>query len=168
MNRGEENRTSFCKGVHGKPLFSALYNIYRLTLNELKAILKVSAQAGQSSAVNKTSVESTAQDDDFQQVKRLKRHICNFTSQIAKESTKPVPTSPPVNLTPKTVLTFDFFTPLRTTDMDTETTGAENTLPKQEAPCKAGRPPPIMMTSTTNLIQLQSDLKDHIKGEYDL
>jgi hypothetical protein len=50
-----------------------------LTLNELKVILKVSAQAGQSGAVNKTSVGSVAQDDDFQQVKRCKRHICDDT-----------------------------------------------------------------------------------------
>jgi DNA-binding LytR/AlgR family response regulator len=34
-------------------------------LNELKATLKTSVQAGQSFVVNKTSVESTAQDDDF-------------------------------------------------------------------------------------------------------
>jgi hypothetical protein len=51
--------------------------------------------------------------------------------------------------------------------MDTETTGAENTLPEQEIPKKSGRPPPIVMTSTTNLIRLQSDLKEHVKGEYE-
>jgi hypothetical protein len=42
--------------------------------------------------------------------------------------------------------------PLRTTDMDTETTVTENTVLEQEAPRKPGRPPPIVMTSTTNLI----------------
>jgi hypothetical protein len=51
--------------------------------------------------------------------------------------------------------------------MDTETTGAENALLEQEAPRKPGRPPPIMMTYTTNLVRLQSDLKDHAKGEYE-
>jgi hypothetical protein len=54
-------------------------------LNELKAILKVSAQAGQSVTVNKTSVESTAEYDDFREVKRRKRHIFNNTSQAAKK-----------------------------------------------------------------------------------
>jgi hypothetical protein len=130
------------------------------------SILKVSAQAGQSDAVNKTSVESTAQDDDFQELKRYKRHISNDISQTAKKSIKPVPTSVAVKLPPKSVLTCNFFAPLRTTDMDTETTGTENALPEQETPIKPGRPPPVMMTSTTNLIRLQSDLKDHIKGEY--
>jgi hypothetical protein len=83
-------------------------------------------------------VESTAQDDDFQEVKRRKKHISNNTSQTAKKSTKPVPT-----------------------------TEAENTQPEQEAPNKSGRPPPIVMTSTTNLIRLQTDLKEHDKGEYE-
>jgi hypothetical protein len=39
-------------------------------MNVLKAVLKVSAQAGQSGAVNKTSVESTAQVDDSHYVQR--------------------------------------------------------------------------------------------------
>jgi hypothetical protein len=46
--------------------------------------------------------------------------------------------------------------------MDTETTGAENTL-LEEAPTKSGRSPPIVTTSTTNLIRLQSDLKNKSK-----
>jgi hypothetical protein len=51
--------------------------------------------------------------------------------------------------------------------MDTETAGAENTLPEQEAVRKSGRPPSIKKTSTRNLIRLQSDVKDHVKGEYE-
>jgi hypothetical protein len=47
----------------------------------LKDVLKMSAEAGQSGAVNKTSVESTAQNDDFQEVTRR-------TSQTAKKSSK--------------------------------------------------------------------------------
>jgi hemin uptake protein HemP len=51
--------------------------------------------------------------------------------------------------------------------MDTETTGAENGLPEQEAPRKPDKRPPIIMTSRTNLIQLQSELKEHDKKEYE-
>jgi hypothetical protein len=47
--------------------------------------------------------------------------------------------------------------------MGIDTTGAENTLPEKEAPRKPGRLPPIVMTSTTNLIELQRDLKYHVK-----
>jgi hypothetical protein len=158
----EENTANFCKAVDGKPDFSALSAVcgmYDVTLNELKAVLKVSAHAGQSDAMSKTSVRSTAHDDYFQEVKRRRRRISNNTSQTAEKSSKPVPTTATVKLPPKATFTRNFFTALRTTDMVMETTGAEITLPEQEAPRKSRRPPPIMMTSTTKLIPLQSDLK---------
>jgi hypothetical protein len=158
VSSAEENS----KILEGKPLFGGLYGIYTLTLNELKAVLKVNAQEGQCRAVTKTSLESAAHDDDFQEVKRHKRHISNDTSQTAKKSIichRKLPT--------KTVITRNFFATLRTNDMDTETTGAENSLPEEEAPRKPIRSPPIVMTSTTNFIRLQSDLKEHVKGEYE-
>jgi hypothetical protein len=37
----------------------------------------------------------------------------------------------------------------------------------RRVPKNSGRPPPAVMTSTTNLIWLQNDLKEHIKGEYE-
>jgi hypothetical protein len=138
--------------------------MYTVTPIELKV---VSAQAKYSDSLNNTSSESTAQDDDFREVKKRKGHNSDGTSQSAKNSTKTVPMSAALKLPPKAVSTRNFFTPLRTTGMDTETAGAENTLPEQEAPRKSGRPPSIVMTSTTNLIQLQSDLKEHVKGEYE-
>jgi hypothetical protein len=76
-------------------------------------------------------VESTAQDDDFQKVKGRKRRISKNTSQAAKNSTKPVPTSSAVKLPPKAVLTRKLFAPLRTIDIGTEITAAENILPEQ-------------------------------------
>jgi hypothetical protein len=54
VNSAEWNRANFCKALDGKPLFSALCDVYTVTLNELKAVPKVSAQAGQSGALNKT------------------------------------------------------------------------------------------------------------------
>jgi hypothetical protein len=51
--------------------------------------------------------------------------------------------------------------------MNTENTGSENALPEQGAPRKPGRTPPIVMTSTTNIARLQSNLKEHVKGEYE-
>jgi hypothetical protein len=124
VNSVDENRANFCKALDGKPLFSAVYIMYMVTLNKLKAILKVSAQAGQSGAVNKTSVELIAQDDDFQELKRHKRNIYKDTTQTAKNLNESVPTSAAGRLPPKAVLTHNFFTSLRTTDMHTETTGA--------------------------------------------
>lgn len=42
MNSAEENRANFCKDLDGKLLFSALYSMYALALNELKAVLEAS------------------------------------------------------------------------------------------------------------------------------
>jgi hypothetical protein len=63
VNNEEESRANFCEILDGKPIFRALYGMNTVTLNELKAALKVSAQEGHSGGVNKTSVESTAQND---------------------------------------------------------------------------------------------------------
>jgi hypothetical protein len=57
VNSAEQNRANFCIALDGKALLSALYNMYVVTLNEMKAVLKVNAQAGQSGTANRTSVE---------------------------------------------------------------------------------------------------------------
>jgi hypothetical protein len=98
-----------------------------------------------------------------QEVKKRKRHISD-TSQTAKKSTISAPKSAADKLPTKTVITRNFFAPFRSNNTDTEATEAENNLP-EEAPRKSCRPPPIMTTSTTNLIRFQSDLKEHTKGE---
>jgi hypothetical protein len=69
VNSVEENRANFCKSLDGKLLFSALYGMYTVTLIELKA---VSAQEKHSDSLNNTSSESTAQDDDFLEVKNAR------------------------------------------------------------------------------------------------
>jgi hypothetical protein len=83
--------------LEGKPLFIALYVIYTVTFDELKAVLKVNAQAGLSGTVTETSLESAAHDDDFQEVNRRKRHICIDTLQTAKKSTVSAPNLPPAS-----------------------------------------------------------------------
>jgi hypothetical protein len=93
VNSAEENRAKSATFLDGKSLFSALYGMHTVTLKELKAALKVNAQAGQNGAVSKTSLQSTPHDDDFQEVKRRKSHISNHTSETAKKSTKSVPIS---------------------------------------------------------------------------
>jgi hypothetical protein len=41
------NTTKFCELLNGKPLFSALYGMYQVTLKELQDVLKEKVQAGQ-------------------------------------------------------------------------------------------------------------------------
>jgi hypothetical protein len=48
-----ENIVNFCKALDGKPLVSALCGMYSVILNEMKAVLKVSAQAEQKCVMNK-------------------------------------------------------------------------------------------------------------------
>jgi hypothetical protein len=96
-----ENRENLYKALNGKPLCSALYGMYIVMINELKAFLMVSAQAEQTGVMNKTSVEPMAQDDKFHEVKSRKRHISNDTSQTARRLTKSVPASTAVKLPPK-------------------------------------------------------------------
>jgi hypothetical protein len=81
VNIAEENRPNLWKALDGKPLFSVLYGMHTVTLNELQ----VSAQAEQNGAANETSLESRALDDVFQVVKRRKRHFSNDTSQTGRE-----------------------------------------------------------------------------------
>jgi hypothetical protein len=57
VNAAEENGVSYCNGLLGEPLFTALYGTYAVTLDELKDLLKASTLAGQ----------QTTQEDGFQQ-----------------------------------------------------------------------------------------------------
>jgi hypothetical protein len=67
--------------------------MYTITQNELKAVLKASAQTGESGAVNKTSVESTAQDDDFQKVKTRESHVSKSPSTLLVLVLQPIHTT---------------------------------------------------------------------------
>jgi hypothetical protein len=51
--------------------------------------------------------------------------------------------------------------------MDTDASGTEATSTEEAVPGKTGRPPPIILTSTTNLIQLQKELKIVVKGNFE-
>jgi hypothetical protein len=106
-------------------------------------------------------VKST-QEDGFKEVRRRKRRS---TNEAAPTSKKPAAaaTSTPTNEVAKR----NFFAPLRATTMDTDSSGTEATTLEEAVPGKAGRPPPIILTSTTNLIQLQRQLKNVAKGDFE-
>jgi hypothetical protein len=57
VNAAEENGAIYCKGLHGRPLFSALYGTYIVMLHELKAVLKASTIAGQTNLPKKQGNE---------------------------------------------------------------------------------------------------------------
>jgi hypothetical protein len=140
VSSAEDNRENFCKALRGKPLFSALYGTYTVMLKELKSVLKANSQT-----------EQTKQADGFKEVRSRKQHSTGEAAHTPKKSTVEPPTVK--------VPTSNFFAPLRTAHMDTDTPVAESNTEVAAAPVKSSRPPPIVLTSAANLIQLQKQLK---------
>jgi hypothetical protein len=136
----EDNLESYSVALHGKTLYSALYGSYTVTLNDLKSILKSSGQAKQPS-----------QGDGFQEVRSRKRHSTAEAAHSPKKAAVPTPTGQ--------VPTKNYYASLRATDMETDATVTEPIPPEATAQGKTGRPPPIVLTSAVNLIQLQKELK---------
>jgi hypothetical protein len=68
-----------------------------------------------------------AQNDDLREVKTRKRCYSDDTSHTAKKSTISVPKSAAVKLPTKAFIFHNLFAPLRTNNMNMETTRAEGT-----------------------------------------
>jgi hypothetical protein len=93
------------------------------------------------------------QEDGFQEVRRRKQRATDETTGISMKAAVQNKTSPP----PKEVVTRNFFTHLRAADMDTDSSGTETTSNEEAVPGK------IVLTSTTDLIQLQKQRQSVIK-----
>jgi hypothetical protein len=155
----EENRTNFCKALSGKTLYSALYGTYTVSLNELKGLLKTSTNA------KSGTTGSPRQDDGFQEVRRRKRLNTQEATKTSKKAA--VQSTPrPEFISPKEIATRDFYAPLRTTEMDTDAPSAEAS-PRETTTEKTGTPPPIIITSAVNLIQLLLQLKNVVKDDFE-
>jgi hypothetical protein len=69
--------------------------------------------------------------------------------------------------------TKNFFAPLRTAEMEVEHAPLENSPedrenePQQPATSKAGRPPLLVLTSSTNLMKLQKQIRDSVRGNFE-
>jgi uncharacterized protein YgbK (DUF1537 family) len=62
--------------------------------------------------------------------------------------------------------TRNFFVPLRT-EMELKGSKEEaNDIEQQGMTNQAGRPPPIILTSTVNLLQLQKEIEGIVKGRF--
>jgi hypothetical protein len=86
VNAAEENGANYCIGLHEKPLFSALYGTYTITLQELKAVIKARTRADQTT-IAKTTGQQTKKEDDFQEVRRRKRRAPDETEGTSKRVT---------------------------------------------------------------------------------
>jgi hypothetical protein len=146
----------------GKTLYSALYALYTVTLQELKAVLQANTLASQS----KRPKTAATQEDGFKEVRRRKRHNTDETSPTSKRAV-PTAASDAIHTPPKVVVTRNFFAPLRATTMDTDSPSAEATPQGEAVPGKTGRPPPIVITAATNLMQLQKVIKSVVKENFE-
>jgi hypothetical protein len=147
VSTAEDNRASYCKALSGKLLISALYGTYTVALKELKFILKASDSAG--GATTASEPVKPTEEDGFKEIRRRKQHSTNEAAPTSKKLAAETKNTPN-----KEIATRNFFAPLRATNMDTDTSGAGATAVEEADPDKAGRLPPIILTATTNLIQL--------------
>jgi hypothetical protein len=150
VNAAEENGASYCKGLRGKPLFSALFGTYTVTLQELEAVIKARILADQIN-IPKTTGQQTNKEDDFQEVRRRKRRATDETTGTSNKETVQTKMPAALNIPPKEVVTRNFFAPLKAADMDTDASGTEANSNEEAVPGKRGRPPPTILTSTTNM-----------------
>jgi hypothetical protein len=162
MNTAEDNTASYFKTLTGNPLFNDLYDTYTVTLIEIKAVLKVSTLASQTKSLT-TGGEQLTQKEGFKEVRRRKRHNTDVAARTSKKAAVQDKISDALNTLAKGVVTRNYFALLRTADMDTDTSGTESMPHEGAAPGKTGRPPPIVLTSATNLIHLQKQLKGVLK-----
>jgi hypothetical protein len=136
-----------------KATFSALYGTYTVTLQELKAVIKAKTLVGQTNlpkqmVSKKFGGGRGAPPTKPQKLQRKRQCRPKFW---------PPWTFPPSRWSPET------FRPLRAADMDNDASGTEATSNKESVPGKTVRPPPIILTSTTNVIELQKQLKIVVK-----
>jgi hypothetical protein len=122
-----------------------------------------------------------AEHDDFQQsdanegFKEQRRRKRSSSDDQGKQTKKAaMPTTGARDLRTPSHLelpTWNFFAPLRTAGMEpdsTEDSDRTDGNQQQQLPSsQTGRPPPIKLTSATNLIQLQKQLKGFVKGSFE-
>jgi hypothetical protein len=163
VDAAKRDKLSLSKILKGKSFYSAVYGTYSVTLNELKAILQGSAKKSTSQqaegipAANSPPVE--AKDEGFREQRRRKRR-----SSSEDETTRqrgPKKTAPQVERQTQKA-ERNFFAPLRTEEMEAEEKAedGQDSEEQQQRSAGSGRPPPIVLTSAVNLIQMQKTLKD--------
>ncbi|XP_023725873.1 uncharacterized protein LOC111874531 [Cryptotermes secundus] len=163
INAAEESREGYCKALKGKILFSALYGTYTVTLNDLKSLVKA-----RTSEATKTQTKPS-QEEDFKEVRRRKRQSTTESAPTSKKAAAATG-----NTQTKEVPTRNYFAPLRVTTMDTDSAGDGATALEEgsttlevDTSGRAGRPPPIIITTTVNLIHLQKQLKNVVSGDFE-
>jgi vacuolar-type H+-ATPase subunit I/STV1 len=104
--------------------------------------------------------------EEFREQTRRKR---NPSDEQAKKSKSAMPTPVAKPRPQEEVNTKNFFAPLRTAEIGVEHALVEDTSSESQQPAakKAGRAPPIILTSTTNLLALQKRISKIVTGNFE-
>jgi hypothetical protein len=116
----------------------------------------------------KTTEHRKALESIFQDVRRRKRNATYETAGTSKEAAVQTKTLSDLSI-PSRQSSPEILRPppLREADMNTDASGTEDTSNEGTVPGKTSRPPAIILTSTTNLIQFQEQLKNEIKQNFE-
>jgi hypothetical protein len=153
--RAEAERAVLCKHLDGKVLYTSMLRLYAALHREMRDSILPAQQIS---------------TEEFREQWRRKR---NASDEQAKKSKTSVPPPGSKDSKPRPqgeVATKNLFAPLRAADMDVERTLVEGTTDEpsgesqQPSSSKAGRPPPIVLTSAINLMKLQRQIRDIVKG----
>jgi hypothetical protein len=96
-----------------RKVLSALHGTYTVTLQELKAVLKVSTLAGQTN-LPKTTGQQTKQEDGFQEVRRRKRRATDETTVTLKKAAVHTKRHPKLHIPPPRTATLPVLRSLQT------------------------------------------------------
>jgi hypothetical protein len=110
---------------------------------------------------------TTDHSGEFKEQRRRKR---NKSSEDGLQS-KPtkMPTTAKNSEALRTVATRNFYAPLRSGDMDTQSAREDVGVTDLEGAANfTGRPPPIVLTSAVNLIKTEKDIRSKVKGDFHL
>jgi hypothetical protein len=144
-----------------------LYGTYTVTLSNLKSVLQTSASQKQKAAATTgkkpEGIRRRLPGTTPEETKQFHKH--RHPAEGQKESSGKNTCAEDSTECKKVPTIRNYFAPLRTPQMEAE----ENEPPTEEqqtSSAVSGRPPPIVLTSAINRIQLQSHLKDTVKGNF--
>jgi hypothetical protein len=149
--KAEAERVVLCKHLDGKALFTAMLRLYAALHREMRYTILPAQQ------------KST---EEFREQRRRKR---NPSDDQAKRSRTAMPTPVAKPQPQGKVKTKNFFAPLRTAEIEVEHALVEDTSKETQQPAanKAGSPPPIVLTSATNLLALQKRIREIVAGNFE-
>jgi hypothetical protein len=151
--RAEAERTVLCKHLDGKALFTGMLHLYAAIHREMHDSLQPEQE------------EST---EEFREQRRQKRNPSDEDATVPKKTavTSGIVGDPRIRWQVE-LPTRNFSAPL-STEMEIEDNKEEFNNREQEEPTnQVGSAPPIILTSGTNLIQLQKHLRGIVKGRFE-